>query len=138
MAGYFKKRRRASSGPGKNEQKVLRRKELESQQRAAGGFGGPFPSGQRFLLQLVFLTPQQQTLDQQTRVSDSSQPYDLRVSCPGRCGVGSFNLEAKVDEVVATHQTSSESLGTCQEPLYGSSTDLCGCKLRCKIEVVFA
>lgn len=135
MPGYFKKRRRPRAGPNKNEEKVLRRKELEGRERAAGTLQERYPSVERLSIQLVFLSPQHQTLEQDTRVFGQSDPCDFQVSCPGRCGVGSFNLEAKINKVVTDRQTTSESSGKCQEPLYGGSSDLCGCELRCKMEI---
>jgi len=137
MPGYFKKRRKAAPGPNKNEQKVLRRRELENRDRVAGTLGNRFPSVERLSIELVFLSPQQQTLDRQSRSFEAADVCDFGVSCPGRCGVGSFNLEAKVEKVVTAGEASSESSGKCQEPMYGGSGEVCSCELRCKMSVTY-
>jgi hypothetical protein len=137
MAGYFKKRRRAPAGPNKNERKVMRRVENEGRDRVAGTLRNHYPSAQKLSIRLLFLSPQHQTLGEETRAFEPDDSCDFALSCPGRCGVGSFNLQAKVDSVVTNRQAVSESSGKCQEPLYGGSPEICGCELRCKMEVVY-
>ena len=137
MAGYYKKRRRGPAGPNKNEQKVMRRMESEGRGDAAGTLQARYPAAQKLSIHIVFLTPQHQTLGEETRTYAANDTIDFDAPCPGRCGVGSFNLEAKVNSVITSRQTVSESNGKCLEPLYGSSSDSCGCELKCRMEVVY-
>ena len=137
MPGYFKKRRRVRAGPNKNEQKVQRRLELENREQAAGTLQSRYPAVQGLSIHLVLLTPQHQILNEETRAFGPGDALDLEVPCPGRCGVGSFNLGAKVDSVITSRQERSESGGKCQEPLMGGSAELCGCELKCRMEVVY-
>jgi hypothetical protein len=137
MPGYFKKRRRAPIGPNKNEQKVQRRLQNESREQSADTLQGRYPTVQQMSIHLVLLTPQHQTLNEETRTFGAGDTLDLDVPCPGRCGVGSFNLGAKVESVIGSRQERSESGGKCQEPLMGGSSELCGCELKCRMEVVY-
>ena len=136
MAGFFKKRR-GRSGPNKNEKKVRRAHEAANADRAAGLVGVRYPGIERLSVQLVFLDSRQNVLAQETRTFDSRDACNFSVNCPGRCGVGSFDLAAKIDLVVAAKETLSESSGKCQKPLYLGSPEACGCELKCKLEISY-
>jgi hypothetical protein len=138
MAQFFKpKRRRTAAGPNKNQKKVLRSQEADNMARTVGVMGQRFPSVQKLTIHLDFLTPQQHLLDQQTRVVTPQDVCDFSVPCPGRCGHGSFDLAGKVRSVIESHQSRTESSGTCMEPLYLGSKDVCGSSLRCRMEVSY-
>jgi hypothetical protein len=133
MAFYGKRRKPA--GPSKNEQKV-QRNEAEAR-RHSGNMSQRFPQVERLTISLQFLTPQGQILEEQKRVFKGSDAPDFSAPCPGRCGGGKFNLDAKVAGVVEARQPAAEATGLCQEPLYANSPDSCGARLQCKIEVSY-
>jgi hypothetical protein len=134
MPGFFRKtRRRPAAGPNKNEQKVLRN---EREARTLP-LRTVYPSVHQLSIQLDFLSPQQHILGQETRVLNASDVCDLKVPCPGRCGNGSFDLQAKIDKVIQSKQGYVESSGKCELPLYLGASEVCGCTLRCKIKVSY-
>ena len=59
------------------------------------------------------------------------------VPCPGRCGVGSLDLAAKIAAILGAHETQSQSSGVCQEPVAAGAADTCQCRLECVVEVVY-
>ena len=137
MARYFKKRRPV--GPSKNEEKLQRSREAEARERSLGRLADTFPQVTRLSVQLELLSPQNAPLsERETRVFNPDDKCDFSVPCPGRCGQGSFNLAAKLQAVVEAHEPASQSSGTCQEPLYAGSPDVCGVRLNCQIEVRYA
>lgn len=136
MAGYFK--RRKPPGPSKNEVKVKREREQESRERSLAPLSVLYPGVERLIVRLEFLGPQQQPLGQETREFGKDDRCRLVVSCPGQCGVGFFNLEGKVSQVIESKSAVSESSGKCQEPLYAGASSLCGCMLKCALQVVYA
>jgi hypothetical protein len=133
MAQFFK--RRAKPGINKNDQKVQRGKEAVGRGRAAGSLGYRYPLVERLSVTLDFITPQNQSVDQQTRVFGPLDGCEFSVPCPGRCGCGSYDLAAKIKAVIDAGEKASESSGICKEPLYSGSPDICGLKLQCKIEI---
>src|SRR5208282_4952869 len=126
MAEYYKKRR-TGGGPSKNERKVMREKDLESRIRSAGTLGSRFPSVEHLTVWLEFVSPQGQALGSEVRDFRDSDPCNFSAACPGQCGVGSFNLEAKIEKVIVGREARSEGSGKCQEPLYAGAASLCGC-----------
>jgi hypothetical protein len=135
MAGYFKRKHRP--GPSKNELKVQRGIAAEDRARNTRFLKDLYPSVQRLSIQLEFISREGQPFDQQKRDFGPSSPCDFAVPCPGRCGVGSFDLAAKVALVVESKQAVSESTGICQEPLFAGATEVCGFQLRCRIEIAY-
>lgn len=135
MAFYGKRRKPA--GPSKNEQKLQRAEAEARRVRSAGSLADHFPQVERLIVSLQFLSPQGQVLSEEKRVFLPAEAYNISAPCPGRCGVGNFDLEAKVSNLVETRQPGAEASGVCQEPLYAGSPDVCGTKLQCKIEVVY-
>ncbi|MDD5656431.1 MAG: hypothetical protein PHF00_04155, partial [Elusimicrobia bacterium] len=87
MARYFKKRRK-NSGPNKNEEKVMRAAEARSQ----GGFASSLPGVLRLRLNMRFLSPQSQLLDEKNLNLGPSDACSFEVACPGRCGSGVFDF----------------------------------------------
>lgn len=135
MAFYGKRRR--APGPSKNEQKVQRAEEEARRARSIGSIAQRFPEVQRLAVKLQFLSPQGQVLAEEVRELRPADPVNLSAPCPGRCGVGKFDLAAKIESVVTARQNLAEASGVCQEPLYAGSPDSCGCKLNCRIEVTY-
>lgn len=136
MAGFFRKRR-GPSGPSKNEQKVMRAAAAERQARSGGTLAERFPTVKRLVVKLELLSPQKQALSEETRSFEAKDICKLAVPCPGRCGNGSFDLAGKIEAVVLAEQPVSEASGLCKKPLYAGAADVCGCELRCKIEIVY-
>ena len=135
MADYYKKRRIA--GPSKNEQKIQREREQENRIRSAGTLRTRFPSVDHLRVALEFRGPQQQVLGSEVRDFKPQDACNFSAACPGQCGVGSFNLEAKIEKVIEGREMHSEGTGKCQEPLYAGAASVCGCELKCKIEVSY-
>ena len=131
----FKKRRYAP--PNKNEEKVKRSINAEYRAQSAGTLGSRFPQVERLSVRLTFLSPQQHILGEETRTFKPSDISNFIALCPGRCGGGSFNIEAKIEEVVTARLPSSESGGKCQQTLYAGSPDICACELKCKMEASY-
>ena len=132
MAGYFKKRKR-TFGPSKNEKKVMRAKEAAS----AGTLGQRYQDVRRLNIQLKFSSPHNAILGEESRDFGPQDLCRFLVPCPGACGEGSFDLESKIQQIVATRQSRSESSGQCQKPSFVSPSDICGCLLDCTITVVY-
>lgn len=133
MAQFFK--RRGPSGPNKNEQKVQRGREAERRNRMGGGLGERYPTVERLSVGLEFTGPQGQSLERKTWTFGPSDACDLAAPCPGRCGEGKFDLAGKIGAVIEARQPLAEASGKCQQPLYSGSTEVCGCQLKCRIEV---
>ena len=136
MAGVYRKKRR-HAGPSKNEEKVSRSKEAEFLNRASNSLGARFPSVVRMTVRLDFLGPQQQLLSQETRAFGPGDPCEFSAPCPGTCGVGNFDLAAKIAKVIEAGEAVSESSGVCQERLFAGSAAACNCQLRCRVEIVY-
>lgn len=137
MAGYFKKRRIA--GPSKNEQKIQREREAEARERSRGRLGDAFQQVERVTVRLELVSPQGAPLaEPETRSFKASDRADFSVPCPGRCGQGSFNVEGKVQSMIEANAPSAEASGTCQEPLYAGATEVCGVRLKCRIDIQYA
>ena len=136
MNGTYRKRRR-NTGPSKNEEKVSRSKQIENRNRSSNSLGARYPLVSQLTICLDFLGPQQQVLGQEKRVFSSLDICNFSTPCPGKCGVGEFDLAAKIDLVIAAHELVSESSGVCQERLYVGSRDICGCQLKCRLDIVY-
>jgi len=134
VAGYRKKRR-GPQGPNKNEKKVMRSRDVGKEAMLAGTLGDKFPSIKNLKIHLVLLSPQQQLLDEKTLTMGPSDPCLFSVPCPGRCGSGSFDFSGKAEEAVGARLASSESSGKCAKPIFVGSSSLCGCEIKCRMEV---
>src|SRR5579885_3665933 len=132
MPGIYRKKRR-QVGPSKNEEKVERGRQAKS----AVPLGARYPQVRSLTIVLTFSGPQGQSFGQETRAFSPQDPCDFAVPCPGRCGVGSFDLAAKIEEVIAAQEQESKSSGVCQEVLFAGAADVCGCKLDCAITVAY-
>ncbi|MBL0349089.1 MAG: hypothetical protein IPP68_01770 [Elusimicrobia bacterium] len=110
MAQFFKKRRRGAPGPSKNELKVRRRRADANEAAQQRPLSEEIPGVQRVTLQLDFLTPQRQVLDQQTHVFNAADTADFTAECLGRCGgTGIFDLSDKVQQAVNARQRTLQS-----------------------------
>ncbi|MBI5624268.1 MAG: hypothetical protein HY924_10845 [Elusimicrobia bacterium] len=132
---YFKKRR--NPGPSKNELKVQRNEEEDRRTRSGDTLARRFPDVQRLSIRLEIRGPQSQLFSEESRVFNPPDRCNFAVACPGRCGGGTFNLEAKLESVLDSRQTASESSGVCQNPIYAGAAEVCGCRLSCKIEASY-
>ena len=131
---YYKKRR-AHQGPNKNEEKVLRAQQAESQARRAGVLGAKFPFVKSLKMTMTFLDARQNPLDEK---SVSLQPNSVAIfsaSCPGRCGKGNFDLTAALDQAVTARQPNAEFSLKCPEPLYAGASEACAVELRVRLEL---
>jgi hypothetical protein len=129
MPGIYRKKKRVV-GPSKNEEKVERQRQAESMSAVAARY----PSVQSIKVSLNFLGAQQQSLGEETRSYGPGDSCDFAVPCPGMCGVGSFDLAAKIASVVTAGEGVSESSGVCQEQ---AAAGPCGASLKCRIEVAY-
>lgn len=135
MAGYFKKKR-GSSGPSKNEQKLMRARRAEDEARSAGTLRDKFPAVARLKIRLTFLD-HQRLLEERDLALSPSDSAVFSVACPGRCGVGSFDFGKKIAETAAARRPFSESSAQCSQPLYGGSAEACGLEIRCRMDVEY-
>ncbi len=131
MPGIYRKKKRPT-GPSKNEEKVERGRQAKGQM----SLGARYPEARNLTVSLSFSGPQGQSFGQETRTFAPQDPCDFAVPCPGRCGVGSFDLAGKIDAVLAAHEAESRASGVCQEAPFGGA-DTCGCKLDCVITVAY-
>ncbi len=140
MPAFFKpRRRRTNSGPNKNEAKVLRRAQAEREARSAGTLKDRFPTVERLVIGLDFITPQQLFFEQETRDFGAADPFDLSVTCPGRCrGEGTFDIVDKIDSVIQARQKRVEATAVCRQPIYFGAAEVCDFKLQVKIDVTYA
>lgn len=136
MAGHFRKRRRFP-GPAKNTLKVERGREEELRSRRAGSLGERFPAVERLVVTLEFLTPQQHILGQETRTFLPADILDFSAPCPGKCGTGSFDLAAKIEDVVAARGSDVRTGGVCRVRLYAGLPDECGCEFKSRLQVSY-
>lgn len=135
MADFYRKRK-VKPGPSKNEQKVMRSRESEAANRSTPTLKSLYPPVDRLTIHLEFRSPQKAPLGNETRVFNANDPCRFTAPCPGTCGVGSFNLAAKIGKVVETAAAASEGTGVCQEQ--GGAAGVCGCELKVRMEVVYA
>ena len=136
MARHFKKRK-GFTGPNKNQEKVMRAEEAERRVRSAGIMGPRFPLVKRLNLHLVFLNSQQHVLDEKRFSLGPLDSCDFKTSCPGRCGVGSFDVDTVIETAVEARQAATESSLKCLESLFAGSPEKCGCELKIKLDIGF-
>ena len=138
MARFFKpKRRRTNAGPNKNESKVLRRESTERGKGSAETLGDRFPNVGRLVLDMHFITPQDQPFEDVKRTMNAADPLDLYLECPGRCGDGSFDLSERVAAMVDAQRKRSNEKLVCPQPIYAGPAGACDFRLECQIEVQF-
>ncbi|MDE2038810.1 MAG: hypothetical protein KGO96_07945 [Elusimicrobia bacterium] len=134
MPGIYRKKRR-QKGPSKNEEKVERARQAEAIARPANSLASRFPTLRALTVTLSFTGAQGQTLGEETRRYGPQDPCDFSVPCPGLCGVGSFDLAAKIEQIAAAGETDSESNGVCQEILQTGGS--CACALKCRVQASY-
>ena len=136
MAAQYRKKRR-NAGPSKNEEKIERNRQAETMLRSSNSLGARYPEVRSLTVKLAFFGAQGQSFGEETRSFAPPDPCNFAVSCPGRCGVGSFDLAAKISAIVLACETISKSSGICQEKLYAGAVEMCQCRLECTIEVSY-
>ncbi len=129
MAGFYKKKKR-STGPSKNDEKVQRGRDAERMSGSGNSLGSRFPTVSSLSLKLVFLSPHGAALGEEDRAFKPNDACDLAAACPGQCGVGDFDLAKKIDAMVANGQPVLEASGKCVQPIYAGAKELCGTELR--------
>ncbi|MFA6028474.1 MAG: hypothetical protein WC969_01340 [Elusimicrobiota bacterium] len=132
MANFFRKRKR-TPGPNKNELKVMRGRDPHQSR-----LQDRFPSVEKLSIHFSFATDRGQLLGEEDRVYSADDGCDFRVECPGRCGSGVFSVEKKVDESANARLPVTELSATCAQSIGAGSSELCGCVLKCRIEMRFA
>lgn len=136
MPGIYRKKKR-NTGPSKNEEKVERARQAKNLLGSGNSLGSRYPQARSLTVVLTFSGPQGQPFGQETRTFNPQDPCDFAVPCPGRCGVGSFDLAGKIDAVMTAQEPESKASGVCQEVLFAGAADVCGCKLDCAISVAY-
>src|SRR5947209_1711561 len=99
MPGTYRKKKRVV-GPSKNEEKVERARRVEMLSRSANALSARYPDVRSMTVLLTFTGAQGQSLGEETRTYSQADPCDFAVACPGMCGVGSFDLAAKIAQVI--------------------------------------
>lgn len=97
--------------------------------------GARFPSIKRLKLHLVFLDARQNVIDEKTLMLGPSDAAVFTVSCPGRCGKGTFNFAGKLEEAAGAGLAFCEASAKCPESLYASSIESCGCEIKCRMDI---
>lgn len=138
MAQFFKKRRRGNPGPSKNELKVRRRREADNPGAAGRPLAEEFPGVQGMTLQLDFLTPQRQVLDQQTHAFGAEDVPALEIECLGRCvGEGTFDLTDKIRDAVTARRTMAQFSDVCAARPFPGNSETCGFLLQTTLRLEF-
>lgn len=132
MAQYRK--RRIAHGPNKNEEKVRRAQEAG---RQAGVLKERFPTVGRLALRFTITNPVSGESETEERAFNPGDPCELTLACPGRCGVGKFDVTEMVQTAVDAHQASADASAACPEVLFAGLPDTCGHKLDCHLDVTF-
>lgn len=132
---YYKKRKHAQ-GPTKNEEKVQRAKYAQNQARNT--LGSKFPVVKHMSLRLAFSDQRQNLIEEKVLSYGPNDPVAFSVACPGRCGKGTFNLSAKITELVNGQRAASEEVSKCAEPLYMGTQEVCGYELKYRVELEYA
>jgi hypothetical protein len=87
---------------------------------------------------LDFTTPQRQALEGETRAYGPNDACEFTAPCPGRCGEhGVFDFTPAFTSAIAQRKSSAEAHGTCQQPIFAGSPEVCGMQLACRIAVVY-
>ena len=136
MARHFKKRK-GFTGPNKNEEKVMRGEAAERRARSVGIMGPRFPLVKRLEIHLIFLNAQQHVLEERKLSLGPLDSCDLKAPCPGRCGVGAFDVFAIVETAVEAKHSQLESSLKGAEALFAGSTEKCGCELKAHLEMTY-
>ncbi|MEK6544327.1 MAG: hypothetical protein AABZ44_07845 [Elusimicrobiota bacterium] len=136
MANFFRKRR-IKPKSNKNEQKVMRGIDSDRSGRSQGTLASLYPTVRRLTIAVKYLSVQSQVLDESTQELSVESPSSLSFPCPGRCGLGSFDLVSVIGEAVDSRKESVQDSQKCQEAVYSDSHNACGCELKYKIDIVY-
>lgn len=134
MAQQYRKKKRVA-GPSKNEEKVQRSREAEAMLGRGNSLSARYPNVRGVTVKLAFSGEQGQSFGDETRSYGPNDPCDFAVPCPGRCGVGSFDLAGKIDAMIEAHEPESKSSGVCQQQLFAGQN--CNCKLECAVQISY-
>jgi hypothetical protein len=134
MAGYHKKRRRP--GPSKNEEKVSRSKDEERRSHPSNWLGNRYESVEKLSLEMELIGTHGELLGQESRRFGREDACGFAIPCPGLCGGGSFELGAKINDIVASREPHTEASVVCPNKTNGLAT-VCGVTLKFKLDAVY-
>lgn len=136
MPEQYRKKKRVT-GPSKNEEKIERNRQADFLAGRSNSLSARFPDVTSLRVTLAFFGPQGQSYGEEKRTFNPNDPCVFSVPCPGRCGVGAFDLAGKLADVLAAHEPTSKATGICQEPLYAGAAARCECRLECSIDASY-
>ena len=115
----------------------MRAKDAERAAHSGETLGARFPAVSRLSIKLIYLNAQGHVLEEKALALTPADPCRFTVGCPGRCGIGSFDFSAKLEQALGERLASFDCSGKCEQPLYAGSKEVCGCELKCRIEAAF-
>lgn len=125
--------RRVQKGPTKNEKKIRRRED------ASRDYAAPlerrFPGLKHLSVELVFTDARGTVMKEEALRLTPEDPCDLTFDCPGICGVGKFDLAARIERALTEAEISFEAAADCGSPRYGTVKEPCGSSLKCRVEL---
>ncbi len=130
MARYGRRRK---PGPSKNEKKVQRRGEAD--QTSGAPLGRVFPALSRLSIRLVLTDARGAAVKEESLDFGPGDVCNLAFACPGVCGVGKFNLTARIERAVTEGETRFEASAPCGSPRYGTVNEPCGSTIKCTVEL---
>jgi hypothetical protein len=125
--GRFRGRRK---GPSKNDKKVRRRE--NSDRTGSVALENRFPGISGLSLELVVNDERGEALERQSRSFSRGDSCDVAIACPGRCGVGAYDLSRVLSEAIEAGESSRDGSFPCKHPRYGTVSEACGCVLELK------
>lgn len=133
MARYGRRRK---PGPSKNEKKVQRRGETD--QTAAAPLERVFPALSRLSIKLVFTDARGAAVKEESLDLGPGDACSLAFACPGVCGVGKFNLTARIERAVLEREVAFEATAPCGSPRYGTVNEPCGSTIKCTVNLTLS
>jgi hypothetical protein len=136
MPGFHRKKKR-STGPNKNQQKVQRGREAQAEAQAAGTLSSRFPSIRNIKVHITLISTQGVVLNEIETPIGPNDPFLVSADCPGRCGSGLFDFTLPISQLLSQQQDHGLSESACAEPLYGGGADSCACVAKCEFQAEF-
>ncbi len=130
MARYGRRRR---PGPSKNEKKVRRRGDGDP--IAGAPLKQVFPMLEKLSVKFTFTDARGAVVQEESRDFGASDPCDLTFTCPGICGVGTFNMTERIERAITENEAKFEAVAPCGSPRYGTVSEACGTTFKCSVEL---
>lgn len=130
MARYGRRRK---PGPSKNEKKVRRRGEAD--QGSGALLRQVFPALSRLSIKLAFTDARGAVVKEEAFDFGPADACNLAFACQGVCGVGKFNLTARIERAVTEQETAFEASAPCGSPRYGTVNEPCGSTIKCTVNL---